>query len=76
MSSLETRQALGRALRVARRESGKSQKVVAREVGISQHALSYYETGKREPTFPTLLRLLDAVGLDLAEAARIVRAGG
>ena len=76
MSSLETRQALGLALRAARRESGKSQKVVAEEIGISQHALSYYEAGQREPTFPALLRLLDAVGLDLAEAARIVRDGG
>ena len=75
-SDPKTRRALGGALRAARLRSGKSQVALAQEIGISQAVVSFYETGQREPSFATLVRLADAVGLDLAEPVEIVRAEG
>ncbi len=76
VSAPVTRKALGRALRAARKRSGKTQAEVAQKVRISQNVISYYELGERDPTFATLVRLADAVGMDLAEAAGIVRGDG
>jgi hypothetical protein len=32
---------------------------------VTQQAISAYETGRRDPTLPTLMRLLRAAGFDL-----------
>ncbi len=69
-----SRRALGRALSAARTRRGKSQTAVAEQIGISQAAVSNYELGRREPSFTVIVLLADAVGLDIAEAAEIVRA--
>ena len=49
--------ALGENLRHARKRIGRSQLDVARDIGISNAALSNYETGYREPDLETLKRL-------------------
>ena len=62
-----TRRTVGGWLREKRRRLRKSQMNVAREAGITQGSLSNYETGKREVTVATLLRLSAAVDADLGE---------
>jgi transcriptional regulator with XRE-family HTH domain len=38
---------------------------MARIAGVSQQAVSAYETGRKEPTIPTLQRLLSAAGYEM-----------
>lgn len=52
-------------IRSARQKAGLTQRELAEAAGISQQVVSAYETGRREPTLPTLLRLVRAAGLDL-----------
>jgi len=42
-----------------------SQTAFADLLGIAQPTLSAYESGHRQPTIPTLLRLLERAGLEL-----------
>lgn len=42
-----------------------SQTAFADLIGVAQPTLSAYESGKRQPTLPTLLGLLANAGLDL-----------
>lgn len=49
--------ALNDKIREARKKLGYTQKKVAREVGISNTALSNYEKGYREPDLETIKRL-------------------
>ena len=44
-------------LRVIRKEAGYSMREVGERIGVSESAISQYETGKREPDFDTLLGL-------------------
>jgi transcriptional regulator with XRE-family HTH domain len=50
------------ALRQARRLAGLSKRALARRAATSPAAIVMYEAGLREPTVPTLLRLLRAAG--------------
>jgi len=52
-------------LRLAREKSGMTQAALAAEAGVSQQSISAYETGRKEPTLPTLQRLLAAAGLEM-----------
>ena len=52
-------------LRSARQKSGITQHELAEAAGVSQQVVSAYETGRREPTLPALLRLVRASGLDI-----------
>lgn len=52
-------------MRSARVRAGLSQRAFADLVGVAQPTLSAYESGRRQPTFPTLLRMLAKAGLDL-----------
>jgi transcriptional regulator with XRE-family HTH domain len=52
-------------LRVARDKAGLTQSALAARAGVSQQAISAYETGRKEPTLPTLQRLLAAAGLEM-----------
>ena len=52
-------------IRLARAKAGLTQKELARRAGVSQQAISAYETGRKEPTLPTLLRLVGGAGYEL-----------
>jgi len=52
-------------LRSARIQLGLSQTQFADVLGIAQPTLSAYESGHRQPTLPTLLRMLNRAGLEL-----------
>jgi len=52
-------------LRMARDKAGLTQSELAAAAGVSQQSISAYETGRKEPTLPTLQRLLAAAGLEM-----------
>lgn len=64
MASREGRLA-GSLLQLARTRLALSQTAFADLLGIAQPTLSAYESGRRQPTLPTLLRLLARAGLEL-----------
>src|SRR2546428_12902730 len=59
-----------RAIRTAREAAGLSKRELARRAGTSPAAIVAYESGAREPTLPTLARILSGAGarvdLDIA----------
>ena len=64
MSTVEDEVA-GALLKSARLRLGLSQHAFADLLDIAQPTLSAYESGRRQPTLPTLLRLLGRAGLEL-----------
>ena len=64
MQSTEERVA-GSLLQSARVRLGLSQTAFADLLGIAQPTLSAYESGHRQPTLPTLMRMLERAGLEL-----------
>lgn len=52
-------------IRLARQKAELTQSELAIRAGLSQQAVSAYETGRKEPTLPTLERLIDAAGLEM-----------
>lgn len=52
-------------IKLARHDSGLSQRELARRAGTSQATLSAYEAGRKSPTFETLVRVIRAAGQDL-----------
>lgn len=50
---------------MARQKADLSQVQLAERARVPQSAISAYERGVRQPTLPTLFRLLAAAGLDL-----------
>jgi len=52
-------------LRLARYQAGISQAELARRAGVSPSTICAYERDRRQPTLPTLLRLLHASGYEL-----------
>jgi transcriptional regulator with XRE-family HTH domain len=52
-------------LRLARDKAGLTQRQLASLAGVSQQAISAYETGRKEPTFATVDRLLAAAGFEM-----------
>src|SRR5580700_4937288 len=55
----------GRLLRRARGGAGISQAELAFRAGVAQSVISAYEAGRRQPSLPTLARLIDSAGSDL-----------
>lgn len=55
----------GSLLQLARTRLGLPQTAFADLLGIAQPTLSAYESGRRQPTLPTLLTLLARAGLEL-----------
>jgi len=55
----------GALLKSARLRLGLSQHAFADLLEIAQPTLSAYESGRRQPTLPTLLRMLAKAGLEL-----------
>jgi len=52
-------------LRTARDKAALTQQELAELAGVSQQAISAYETGRKEPVLPTLIRLLAAAGYEM-----------
>jgi transcriptional regulator with XRE-family HTH domain len=52
-------------LRTARDRASLTQGELARAAGVTQQAVSAYETGRKEPTLPTLRSLLAAAGFEM-----------
>jgi transcriptional regulator with XRE-family HTH domain len=52
-------------LRTARSMAGMTQHDLAAAAGVTQQAVSAYETGRRDPTLGTLKKLLSAAGLEM-----------
>ena len=60
----------GQLIAAVRRRRGLTQLQLARRAGTSQPVVSAYEHGRRDPTFGTLSRLIEASGERLAIDAR------
>ena len=58
-------QVAGSLLQSARLRLGLSQTAFADLLGVAQPTLSAYESGRRQPTLPTLLKMLTRAGLEL-----------
>ena len=58
-------EAAGELLRRARKQAGLSQAELARRARVTQSVVSAYESGARQPSLPTLARLVEATGLAL-----------
>jgi transcriptional regulator with XRE-family HTH domain len=52
-------------VRLARDTAGMTQAQLAAAAGVTQQSISAYETGRKEPTLPTLKRMLAAAGLEM-----------
>lgn len=61
----------GEALSTARRALGQTQEDLAHAAGVTQAALSRYETGMREPEPDVIQRLADALGITPAFLTRL-----
>ncbi|MEM7049448.1 MAG: helix-turn-helix transcriptional regulator [Acidobacteriota bacterium] len=58
---------LGKALRWLRAKQDKRQYQVAESASITKAMLSAYETGKQKPSLETLEKIMEALGVDLAD---------
>lgn len=52
-------------IRLARSKADLTQAQLGEAAGVDQQAISAYETGRREPTMPTLTRILAAAGFEM-----------
>jgi transcriptional regulator with XRE-family HTH domain len=55
----------GSLILAARLKSGLTQRDLADRLNVSQPTVAAYESGRRQPTVPTLMRWLAAAGFDL-----------
>lgn len=60
----------GAVLRSARKRAGLSQIELASRAGITQSVISAYESGRRQPSVPTLAALVEAAGYELEVSVR------
>lgn len=49
----------------ARLKAGLTQRQLADRLGVTQPVVAAYESGHRQPTVPTLMRIVSAAGFDL-----------
>lgn len=52
-------------IRLARVKANLTQSALAARAGLTQQAVSAYETGRQEPTLPSLQKLVNAAGFEL-----------
>jgi transcriptional regulator with XRE-family HTH domain len=62
-------------IRQARKAKGLSQATVAADLGVSQNAVSDWETGRCVPTVPLLSSLATLLDLDHGELLRLAAGG-
>lgn len=61
---------LGERIRLARTSIGLSQEALAERAGLHRTYVSSVERGERNPTLATLLKLGEALGVDLGDLLR------
>jgi transcriptional regulator with XRE-family HTH domain len=59
------RMVAGSLILQARNAEGLTQAALAEKLDVSQSTIAAYESGRRQPTLPTLLRFLRAAGFEL-----------
>lgn len=59
--------AFGAAVRVARERRGISQTCLAKAAGLPQKHVSRIERGEVNPTYHTIIRLADALGVPISD---------
>ena len=62
---------LAQQLRVIRRKSFRTQKQLARELGLTEQAVSFWERGYRRPSLASLRELADALPESRAEIEQL-----
>jgi transcriptional regulator with XRE-family HTH domain len=67
---------LGQRLAAARLQRGLAQGDVAKRSGLAASYLSRIENGKVQPTFRTVMQIVDVLGADLSEIAGPQGSGG
>ena len=55
----------GNLLLLARQQAGISQRELAERAGVTQSEIARIESGKREPSIPTIQRILAGAGLEI-----------
>ena len=60
-------------LREERERRGISKYTLSAECGLAQQTISYMERGLRQPSFETILRIADGMGVDLEDVIRKAR---
>jgi transcriptional regulator with XRE-family HTH domain len=63
-----------RLLREEREKRGLSKYALSAQCGLSQQTISYMERGLRQPSFETVLRIADGIGLNLEDILKKARA--
>lgn len=69
--SQQPQKALGLAIRELREQSGRTQETVAYEAGITASTLSVIERGRSNPTWATVTRIAEAVGVSVVDIAKL-----
>ena len=62
-----------RLLREERERRGLSKYALAAQCGIAQQTISYMERGLRHPSFETILRIADGMGVNLEDVLKQAR---
>ncbi len=77
MSALRRQQAICaqiiKILQETREQRGLSKYIVAERSGLSQQMIGYVERGLRQPSLETVLRMADAIEIDLAKVIQQAR---
>jgi transcriptional regulator with XRE-family HTH domain len=63
--------ALGKAIRQLREDKSATQEAVAHDAGITTATLGVIERGQSNPTWATLRRITAALGVSMADLARL-----
>jgi len=61
-------------LREERERRGISKYALSAQCGLAQQTISYIERGLRQPTFETILRIADGIGVKLEDVLKQARA--
>jgi len=62
-----------RLLREERERRGLSKYALSAQCGIAQQSISYIERGMRQPSFETILRIADGIGVNLEDVLKKAR---
>jgi transcriptional regulator with XRE-family HTH domain len=62
-----------RLLQAERKRRGLSKYALSARCGLTQQTIGYVERGLRQPSFETVLRLADGIGIDLADILKQAR---